>query len=163
MLVVAQGSYCMQGSQGTHMGACSTHMLGWTIGWTIGGPIAMGALSIAGADITVPHGEPLWNKFRHRLQPEVDAARAATASKIVSFLMGGISAAGAKVGRATARVGRGGRPGLQEGGTGGKQLYPTADDVQTQRAIFFCIVAATWALKKCYACAGRECALRCGA
>ena len=56
------------------------------------------------------------------------------------------------------RVGEGWGVLLQEGGTGGKQLYPTPDDVQTQRVIFFRDIFAARALKKCYACRGGRCA-----
>lgn len=43
---------------------------------------------------------------------------------------------------------------LQEGGTGGKQLYPTPNDVQTQRMIFFCHAPPAGMWRMCYACAG---------
>ncbi len=58
-----------------------------------GAVIATGALSTAGV-IVVPQGLPLWKKLRHRpQQPTVEAAKAATANKIVSFLMIRFSAA----------------------------------------------------------------------
>jgi hypothetical protein len=60
------------------------------IGCCSGVPIARGAPSTAGATVVVPHGEPLWNQLRtrpHTQHPLVEAASAATANRIVSFLM----------------------------------------------------------------------------
>ena len=128
-------------------------MFGCMTGPAIGAPIAIGALNMAGAAITVPQGEPLWNKLRQCPQPVVEAARAATASKNVSFLMVHFSAAIArKVVRPCVWGGIGVL--LQEGGTVGTQLYLTAFDVQTKHMIFFCHAAAARLLKSCYACAG---------
>ena len=50
--------------------------------------MAIGVAYTGGATMVVPHGEPLWNQFRQRPQhPVLEAARAATASSIVNFLM----------------------------------------------------------------------------
>jgi hypothetical protein len=122
----------MQGSQGTHMGG---HMVGWA-------PIAKGALKMAGPAIAVPQGEPFENRLRQRPQPTV-VVKAATASKIVSFLMVRFSAAVAG-GAWRRRVGGGLCDRLGRASAVGTQLYPTVDDVQTQRVIFFCNLRPTW-------------------
>jgi hypothetical protein len=145
----------MQGSQGTHIGACSQHILGCMTGPAKGAPIATGPLSTAGVVITVPQGEPLLKKLLHRpMQPVLGATKAAAASKIVSFLMVRFSAALAR-GRAKGAWGEGWASPLQEGGTGGTQLYPTAHDVQTKRDVFFLQHHPARALRMCYVCAGR--------
>jgi hypothetical protein len=128
----------MQGSQGTHIGACSQHILGCMTGPAKGAPIATGPLSTAGVVITVPQGEPLLKKLLHRpMQPVLGATKAAAASKIVSFLMVRFSAAVAG-GAWRRRVGGGLCDRHGRAIAVGTQLYPTPDDVQTQRVIFFC-------------------------
>ena len=58
--------------------------------------MAIGVAYTGGATMVVPHGEPLWNQFRQRPQhPVLEAARAATASSIVNFLMIRFSGGGA--------------------------------------------------------------------
>jgi hypothetical protein len=107
-----------------------------TIGAATGAVMATG-VAHTGAAIAVPHGEPLWNQFRQRpqQQPEVEAASAATASRIVNFLMirfsdGGRTWASVRDGEGCASSHEG-----QDGRV--KQLYPTPHDVQTQQMIFF--------------------------
>jgi hypothetical protein len=96
-------------------------MLGCMTGPAMGAPIAMGALSIAGVDMTVPHGEPLWKKFLHRpQQPLLVAASAATPSKIVSFLMVRFSAASAPPLWGVALNARGGGMGRPASGGAGR-------------------------------------------
>jgi hypothetical protein len=123
----------MQGSHaGMHMGACWMQMgaccctIGAMTGDVIiGGAMAIGALSVAGGLSSVPQGEPLANQFLHRpTQPVLADARTAQASRIVSFLMVGISAAVA-VGEGEGAWGRDGRPMLQEGvGAGARNSTP---------------------------------------
>jgi hypothetical protein len=104
------------------------------LGWTTGPLTATGALNTAGADMSVPQGEPLWNQFRHRPQPALAATKT---SRIVSFLMVRFSVTVASCG-GRRRVGGGMCVRLRRANAGGKQLYPTGDDVQTQRVNFFC-------------------------
>jgi hypothetical protein len=93
-----------------------------TTGVARGVPMARGAPSTAGA-IAVPHGEPLWNQLRHRprqqqFEQPLLAVKAASANRIVNFLMFSFSAASAR--RAPLRT-KGGRwVLLQEGRTVGR-------------------------------------------
>jgi hypothetical protein len=94
-------------------------------------PMARGAPSTAGATV-VPQGEPLWNQFRARPQQRVHpllSVTAASASKIVSFLMIGSPR--------TAKAQKGGG-GLCFGGAKRwvRQIYITGHDVQIQHANF---------------------------